>query len=152
AGASDASSGATDPRDPLCKPMTCLQMGAGCGAVPDGCGGVLRCGACADGELCDGETQLCRTRDSACESAGKQCGVLIDACGEAHACGTCSGGEICDAASGQCGACKPRDCSEVNACGSVPDGCGGTLACGGCFSSDQACDALSYHCQECAPT
>src|SRR5690349_14071990 len=32
--------------DSLCEPMTCQQQGFSCGAVPDGCGGVLRCGTC----------------------------------------------------------------------------------------------------------
>jgi len=104
-GAGSSASGALDPE---CTPKTCLQLGALCGAVSDGCGGVLRCGTCKTGELCDAATHRCAAISDACEKAGKTCGVLLDACGGATPCGTCEGGAICDAASGQCGACKPR--------------------------------------------
>lgn len=37
---------------PPCVPATCATLGAGCGDPPDGCGGTLVCGGCADGETC----------------------------------------------------------------------------------------------------
>lgn len=32
-----------------CEPKTCVEAGAACGALDDGCGGVLDCGSCLDG-------------------------------------------------------------------------------------------------------
>ena len=37
-----------------CTPRTCSQLGATCGAVSDGCGGVLSCGSCSAGMFCGG--------------------------------------------------------------------------------------------------
>ena len=31
-----------------CAPLTCASQGTSCGSIPDGCGGLLDCGACAD--------------------------------------------------------------------------------------------------------
>lgn len=35
-----------------CTPRTCQDAGAECGAVGDGCGGLLNCGSCGPGEVC----------------------------------------------------------------------------------------------------
>ncbi|HEY3450228.1 MAG TPA: DUF5722 domain-containing protein [Myxococcales bacterium] len=35
-----------------CQPKGCVEQGAECGAVADGCGATLSCGACADPEVC----------------------------------------------------------------------------------------------------
>src|SRR5262245_10658362 len=41
--------------DPLaCQPLTCASARATCGSVLDGCGGVLTCGTCGNGETCGG--------------------------------------------------------------------------------------------------
>src|SRR5215470_17134240 len=37
-----------------CTPKTCSQVGATCGMVSDGCGGVLSCGTCPTGQTCTG--------------------------------------------------------------------------------------------------
>ena len=37
-----------------CSPKTCLQLGATCGTVGDGCGGVLHCGTCTAPNSCGG--------------------------------------------------------------------------------------------------
>ncbi|HEY0092718.1 MAG TPA: hypothetical protein VGB96_00270, partial [Archangium sp.] len=35
-----------------CVPQTCHTLMATCGEYPDGCGGTLQCGSCAEGEVC----------------------------------------------------------------------------------------------------
>jgi hypothetical protein len=41
--------------DGPCAPQTCASLGRSCGAAPDGCGGTLDCGGCADGQTCNSE-------------------------------------------------------------------------------------------------
>src|SRR5262245_32722010 len=146
AGLGDGGPTTEDPYEPPCEPKSCLQQGATCGAIDDGCGGVLRCGSCMVDQLCDPASHRCRSLESACMEEDKQCGVLLDACGAPRPCGSCPTGEVCDAASGRCGECQPRECAELMACGMLPDGCGGTAQCGTCDDDDQACDAVSYRC------
>lgn len=43
---------AADGSEGGCPPLTCVQLGAECGIAPDGCGGVVDCGACPDGQTC----------------------------------------------------------------------------------------------------
>jgi hypothetical protein len=41
-----------------CEPVTCEGIGRQCDAAPDGCGGQVDCGACADSLTCmDGQCQ-----------------------------------------------------------------------------------------------
>lgn len=37
---------------PLCEKRECAQMGTSCGLASDGCGGMLDCGSCPEGEEC----------------------------------------------------------------------------------------------------
>jgi hypothetical protein len=39
---------------PNCTPLTCAKVGANCGQVADGCGGVLSCGNCIAPQTCGG--------------------------------------------------------------------------------------------------
>jgi len=39
---------------PMCTPRTCQSAGANCGALGDGCGGVLDCGQCLPPQTCGG--------------------------------------------------------------------------------------------------
>jgi hypothetical protein len=48
-----------------CTPKDCMAEGAECGAVSDGCGGVLACGECADGMTCS--ANLCGCAGDAAE-------------------------------------------------------------------------------------
>lgn len=41
-----------------CAPTTCLEQNVECGDIVDGCGGVLNCGSCDQGESCGGGGQL----------------------------------------------------------------------------------------------
>jgi hypothetical protein len=38
----------------MCTPKSCLEMGADCGPVADGCGGIVDCGTCAPPQICGG--------------------------------------------------------------------------------------------------
>lgn len=53
----------TAPTDPVpacagssCIPLTCLAKGATCGSIADGCGCVLTCGVCPNGQTCTNNT------------------------------------------------------------------------------------------------
>jgi hypothetical protein len=37
-----------------CAPLTCEQEGVTCGIIEDGCGGVIECGTCPEGQVCTG--------------------------------------------------------------------------------------------------
>lgn len=145
------SCGPTDPPVPIepppsCAPATCAEAGAECGAIADGCGGVLECGGCSNGESCGGggAANVCGTACApvTCEGAGKNCGTMPDGCGGTVECGTCGEDEVCGGGAGPnvCGpaACEPTTCeAEGAACGSVSDGCSGTLSCGSCAGGER---------------
>jgi hypothetical protein len=38
----------------VCSPQTCAQQGKSCGAISDGCGGTIACGACGGTQTCGG--------------------------------------------------------------------------------------------------
>lgn len=135
----------------FCTPMTCEDRDAACGTIADGCGGVLQCGTCVDGLVCDAQLHQCVETRDICEMTGQACGVAMDACGEAVPCGTCEGGNVCNAQTGSCGPCQPRTCEDLNACGELPDGCGGSLDCGEC-ENGLRCDVVSKRCSPCEPT
>jgi hypothetical protein len=42
---------------PPCTPRTCVQAGAQCGIVVDGCGHTLDCGSCPVGQGCNANNQ-----------------------------------------------------------------------------------------------
>ncbi|MFO0676874.1 MAG: hypothetical protein U0169_10085 [Polyangiaceae bacterium] len=52
---------ATPPSEPECKPTTCAAIGANCGPIADGCGGLVECGTCTAPEICggDGTANVC---------------------------------------------------------------------------------------------
>ncbi len=136
-----------------CEPASCEELDADCGKAADGCGGIIECGDCKDGEVCGlHEHNVCgdpaadcvpQKKSVVCE--GKECGTEGDGCGGKIECGTCADGETCGAKEAfQCGvggsescAAKVESCADVGVeCGKVGDGCGGTLDCdeefGGC--------------------
>ena len=139
------SGGATDAAV-ACVRRTCESAGATCGAVSDGCGGLLMCGTCPAGQSCGGGGMANRCGGSACvprtcASAGATCGPVADGCGGLLMCGTCAAGQSCGGGgrasvcgvAGSSSACVPRTCGSAAAnCGPVSDGCGGLLMCGTC--------------------
>lgn len=58
-----------------CAPLTCASAGRTCGALADGCGGTLSCGACASGSACDAQAGRCVCQGGAREAA---CGDGVD--------------------------------------------------------------------------
>jgi hypothetical protein len=112
-----------------CTPAVC--PAASCGAMPDGCGGTLSCGTCADGQVC--ASNVC-CAPTTCAAAGLTCGTLSDGCGGVLSCGACGTGQVCRA--GAC--CTLLACAAGTTCGSIADGCGGTVTCGTC-PAGQAC-------------
>jgi hypothetical protein len=91
-----------DFEDPTtCQPVTCAQIGASCGVVNDGCGGMINCGTCVAPQTCGGSgvANVCGGGTSCgaitCQSVGANCGTIIDACNQAISCGSCPAGQIC---------------------------------------------------------
>lgn len=136
AGAADSAS--------ACKPLTCATAGANCGPIGDGCGNVIQCGTCTDGEVCGGggkastcgkppcTKKTCAELGANCGAIGDGCGGLIASCGTCDA-GICGGGgpSKCGAGgAGDGGACVPtKTACAAGDCGPIADGCGGLIDC-----------------------
>ena len=52
------------PPPPACTPVTCQSLGSECGQWGDGCGGILSCGGCGSGEVCNGSGQCTSSSSS----------------------------------------------------------------------------------------
>jgi hypothetical protein len=143
-----------------CAPRSCADLGANCGPIGDGCGGLLDCGTCASPYICGGggtpsvcgnpyvgdSGAACTKRT--CADVGANCGPVADGCGGTIDCGTCASPYLCGGGGtpNRCGnpyaddagvVCKPQTCATANAnCGLIGDGCGGTVNCGTCTSPD----------------
>ena len=138
-----------------CQPVTCesalRDKPAGyCGAVPDGCGGLItNCAAtCAGSDTCGGggiadvcgHGATCKPTKTTADCTGL-CGQISDGCGGTIDCGGCTGSNTCGGGgvANVCGAppCIPDTCKKYNAnCGSIADGCGAQLDCGTCTGTD----------------
>ncbi|MGM0575338.1 MAG: vWA domain-containing protein [Myxococcota bacterium] len=74
--------GGTDADTATCTPTTCAAEGRTCGALQDGCGTLLDCGSCGDGQACvDG---ACEDIDGACLVGDVRCsegGFGVQGCG-----------------------------------------------------------------------
>ncbi len=130
---------------PWCVPGTCGKLGAECGLIGDGCGDIIDCGPCPEGETCGGGgiPNMCGV--ALCDPlpcGDNQCGYVADGCGGLVDCGPCPPGLFCgaDGAPNECvtGAdCPPLTCEDWNAdCGVFPDGCGRVMDCGTCPPGD----------------
>ena len=138
----------TPPPDP-CTPLTAAELCTSkCGAVSDGCSGVVYCNADNGGVSCLAN-QFCV--DSACEDPvppicipetcadkNHQCGVDGDGCGGSIECGTCTADDVCSYQDegNRCVPAEPITCTPMpdveacaGTCGIVGDGCGGQLRC-----------------------
>jgi hypothetical protein len=135
-----------------CEPARCDDLDFDCGPVVDGCGGIVDCGECSDGQVCGlFEHNVCATLDEICEPIakadaceGKECGSEGNGCGGTHDCGTCDDDQACGLEEPfQCARVPVNNDDECGAvianceaagveCGETGNGCGGTLDCGGC--------------------
>jgi hypothetical protein len=124
-------------------------VGASCGPIGDGCGGIIQCGDCAAPDTCGGggDPSVCGHTSpcapSTCAQLGVSCGAQGDGCGNAIDCGTCTAPESCGGGGfpGVCGVppCTPQTCQQLGvSCGVTGDGCGGAISCGGC-AGGQTC-------------
>ncbi|HPB99798.1 MAG TPA: hypothetical protein PKW66_28010, partial [Polyangiaceae bacterium] len=127
----------------VCTPKTCVQLGAACGSLSDGCASVVDCGECEDGKICGGAgipNQCACVPQVTCASMGAECGSIVDDCGNSLSCGTCGSGLYCGIQTAN--RCDPEPCTPVSCqmygfeCGIIDDGCGGTLDCGPCASTE----------------
>ena len=127
--------------------VTCQQVGATCGAIGDGCGGVLMCGTCPSNETCSGMPSVCSApmcTPKTCAGMGINCGPAGDGCGGTLDCGmcttpgdTCGGGGMPSVCGQSTMMCVPQTCAGKNiSCGPAGDGCGGTLDCGSCTGNN----------------
>jgi hypothetical protein len=138
-----------------CAPVSCAAQNIACGSAGDGCGNLLDCGSCPNGQTCGGGgvagqcgapnadagscvPTTCTQQNIACGPTGDGCGNLIQ-CGDCPAGQTCGGGGV----AGQCGTppvgCVPLTCQQQGFnCGPAGDGCGNLIQCGTCDSS-QTC-------------
>jgi hypothetical protein len=104
-----------------CCPITCIQAGASCGVIGDGCGEILHCGDCPAGETCGGATvpNQCGSPPDAgcvpvtCRLLNVNCGVVSDRCGGIIQCGTCMFPETCGGGGVPfvCGMAPPLTCA-----------------------------------------
>lgn len=129
------------PPPPTCTPRTCADGGRECGLYGDGCGGLLECGTCPQGQTCGGGGVQGQCGETLCEpqtcaDLGVECGPVGDGCGGVIECGTCPDGMLCGVgAPGICGepVCTPKSCEDLGvSCGILGDGCGGVVDCGCC--------------------
>lgn len=135
----DASDGATDSAPPCVPLANCGEARAECGEVPDGCDGLLDCGACEAPETCGagGIPFICDCVPTTCSEAGATCGMVGDGCGRTLDCGGCPA--LNDCVGGVC-QCPPATCESVGAtCGAIPDGCGNIVTCGTCDVVGEFC-------------
>ncbi len=145
---SDDLFGPDEPKEP-CKPKTCKELDADCGAVSNGCGGIVECGKCdadarcgiVEANVCTPLADLCSPIPEADACEDRECGQVGDGCGGSYKCGDCEDGQacgvverfVCDSVFGGIGdasagaQCRPQTAEAAcdgKQCGTVFDGCG----------------------------
>lgn len=109
-----------------CKPSTCSQLKATCGAVTDTkCGGIVQCGSCTSPKTCGGGgvPNQCGTVSGGGDACVKQtcasqkitCGQAGDGCGGVLQCGGCTSPQTCGGDPA-----KPGVCGCTGTCAAVP--------------------------------
>lgn len=159
---SDASAGGTGDADSgvkmvqTCIPLSCFQS---CGEVPNGCGGMMQCGACHPGETCNSAGH-CEPSEGGAQTGGGEEGGAADApmdvgpdvgtdAGAADGCApACGVGSVCVRSQVQGGCTGCNDGPPSFACALVPTACGATVNCTcaaslckppyGCFNASTA--------------
>jgi hypothetical protein len=95
---------------PTCNAQSCDDQGIECGPTGDGCGELLQCGECDEGETCGGGGMpgvcgnlSCDPRT--CDELNVECGPMGDGCGGLLQCGTCDPPQSCGGGGtpGKCG-------------------------------------------------
>ena len=136
---------------PTCTARSCAQQNAMCGAVGDGCGNIIQCGPCPQGQVCGGggkpnQCGAAMCTMTTCAAQGFNCGPAGDGCGGSLSCGSCPKGQSCGGGgkpgvcgSADAGACVPLSCADQKlGCGPAGDGCGAMISCGTC-PAGQSC-------------
>ena len=145
------------PPPPSCVSKTCQQLGQTCGPAGDGCGNVIQCGVCQNGQTCSGIPSTCKgpsCTPKTCQQLNANCGLVPDGCGGTLNCGTCQNNQNCGGGGNQnqCGnaSCTPKTCQQQNvSCGPAADGCGALLDCGPCpppVCTPQTCQQAGANC------
>ena len=127
--------------------LTCAEVGANCGPIGDGCGGVIECGTCTAPETCGGggTPSVCGKPicvPKTCAEVGANCGPVGNGCGGVLNCGLCTAPETCGGGGtpsvcGKEATCVPKTCAQLSVfCGPAGDGCGGQLDCGTCTAPE----------------
>jgi hypothetical protein len=85
---------------PVCDPQDCVDVGATCGQVADGCGELVNCGPCEEPDTCGGGgvPNQCGNDgcvQTSCEDEEAECGYIADGCGGALYCGDCTLPDTC---------------------------------------------------------
>jgi hypothetical protein len=129
------------PPPATCTPRSCADQGVQCGQTGDGCGNVITCPNCPQGQSCGGGGVPNQCGASSCTPTAcpqGTCGIVADGCGGTSTCAPCPDGQTCGGggAPGVCGSggggCTPGMCPAPavgSACGPVANGCGGLLSC-----------------------
>ncbi|MBI2394510.1 MAG: SUMF1/EgtB/PvdO family nonheme iron enzyme [Deltaproteobacteria bacterium] len=148
-----------------CRPRSCAEVGAECGAISDGCGGTLACGTCQEPATCGtGGPNKCGCSATTCASAAATCGQKLDGCGGVLSCfgglatdNACAANKSCfqtatscAAAGASCGQIQ-NGCDQVYSCGTCSAGltCGGggvANACGSGACTPKTCAQLGKNC------
>src|SRR5262249_10881847 len=94
-----------------CTPKTCSDLGAVCGKVANGCGGLTAdCGTCAGAQSCSNGACVIACTPLTVASVGADCGSSADGCVALVECGSCKAGYTCgyDGKANVCGAPVPK--------------------------------------------
>ena len=119
--------------------------------------------SCADGQICDKDTRLCKGDPTTCKpgtcsngTAFNYCGTVGDGCGGSLNCPTdCGAGQVCDTAKSLCkgdpAVCVPITCTAENGgryCGgAIGDNCGGAITCDAACPTGFACEKNACVCK-----
>lgn len=113
-----------------CLPRTCVSLGAHCGLLGDGCGGLLNCGTCPPGQTCGGNgvANECGGADAGCvrrTCLPAVCGLVDDGCGGRINCDACPSWHCIPSQAG-CPATLPTD---GDACAPLAQTCAYEVRC-----------------------
>jgi hypothetical protein len=138
AGPADAADSSPPPVDasdacvPVAKSVWCINR---CGTVPDSCnvGGMMDCGGCADGGVCNNGACNCNPDSLTKTCMSLACGAATNNCQQSVVCpNTCTPADLCGAGgAGPNACCSPNDVAACSgkACGPATNNCGENITC-----------------------